>query len=118
MSLSTFGCPALAPVYRAFATKSFEMCLEQAAAVMSSSHRQMGSEKPCVGSEPFRMLVARAQRGGILFDAKNWRALRDWRNESVHRYTDEAAIRILAGMSAFIASARGLLGVVSACRGN
>ncbi|WP_414462417.1 nucleotidyltransferase substrate binding protein [Hyphomicrobium sp. DY-1] len=114
VSMSAAVFPVLSPAYRALAMKSFEMCLEHASSVMTCLLLEKGSAKASKGSEPFRMLVARARQHGIVSDGKCWRLYRDWRNESVHHYSDKAADRILGGMAGFIRSSRGLLAGVSA----
>lgn len=117
VSVSAVAVPMLSPACRALAMKSFEMCLEHSASVMTELLRERGSVKACKGSEPFRILVSRAKRAGIISDAKGWRRYRDWRNESVHRYSDEVAERILGGMLAFLVSVRGLLELVDRLQG-
>lgn len=77
VSLSAAVFPVLLPAYRALAMKSFEMCLEHAAAVMTGLLLERGSVKACTGSEPFRALVARAMRAGVVSDGKGWRQYRD-----------------------------------------
>lgn len=109
VSLSATLVPMLLPAYRALAMKSFEMCLEHAASLMTSLLLQQGLVKACKGSEPFRVLVARAQAGGVVSDGKSWRRYRDWRNESVHRYSDGLASGIIGGIPAFVVSVRALL---------
>ncbi|WP_028866884.1 nucleotidyltransferase substrate binding protein [Hyphomicrobium sp. GJ21] len=101
------------PAYRAWAVKAFETSFEHAAALMEAALQERGFPKPCRGNEPFRLLVGRAKRAGMVGNAGEWRRYRDWRNVSVHHYSDDVARRVLNEVGAFIDSARALLVAVS-----
>ncbi len=104
-----FILPVFMVALRAWAMKGFEMSLEHAAGVITEVLEKNGYPKPCKGSEPFHVMLARAKRAGIVGDAPAWRQYRSWRNQSVHAYSDDAARKTIARMREFIGSTRRLM---------
>jgi len=107
-------------IFRAAATKEFELILEQAGKLLLKTLRPFFASKKEVDQLTFKDSFRFATKYGFLSpeESERWLNYRDYRNETTHEYGDYLANRIILILPQFIDDAKSFVTSIQKQNGN